>query len=44
MAGPDGVTVIPTRMHGKAKTKIDGYISALRNRIDRRFGIFGHYS
>jgi transposase len=33
----DGVAVIPTRRHGKAKTKIDDHTYALRDRIERRF-------
>ncbi len=32
MEARDGVAVIPTHRHGKAKTKIDGHIYALRDR------------
>jgi hypothetical protein len=38
MVLPDAVAVIPTRRHGKARIKIDGHISALCNRTERRFG------
>jgi len=37
MAARGGVAVVPTRRHRKTQIQVDGFIYALRNRIERCF-------